>query len=132
MDATIFNRNSFLDTLSQAKKQLPLDGSSIILIKVPNSWKNNEPELMEASQNMVYKTKRPLGVVCWREEWVRISIDQYQKFTRGFEVFNDHWNDLKEYFLPFLPLAPIDSNWTEFGRFSEFIAMKHKNKLHKQ
>lgn len=120
MEGAKFSANSFLDYLSQAKKQLPLGQPSLIMIKVPSEWGRHDADLVTASQKMVKKTKRPIGVVCWREVWV-LREDTEMKYINGFETHNEDGKLNFKDLLPILPKSPRDINWTDFTRFSDFL-----------
>jgi hypothetical protein len=120
MEYTKYSSKSFTDALSQAKKQLPLGEPSTILMKIPENWASNEAELKLLSQIVVDKTKRPLGVVCWWENWVRVVRGVDMKGIRGFEIFNENGKTIQNPILPILPKGR-SSNWTDFERFAKFV-----------
>ena len=120
IDSSKFSPNAFSNTLTKAKKQLPREGSSIILIKTPDSWENNENEMKETAQQFVNKTQRSIGVVCWREKWIRTCDAEYLKHMTGFETYNQLGNTELRSIIPVIPAQPINSNWTEFEKYADF------------
>jgi hypothetical protein len=125
-EGTKFSSKLFEDNLSQGKKQLPLDKPSLLLIKVPTEWTDNEPEVIRSARKIVDKTKRPFGIVCWRESWDTRNGDVELKYITGFESHNELGLQHFRPVLPFLPKNVRDKNWTDFAMFSDFVGRLHR------
>jgi hypothetical protein len=118
IESTHFSIPSFQNSLIDAKKQLPLDSPSIILIKIPHNWKGFENELQNFSKSFVEKTNRPLGIVCWQERWETIDSINTLKTITGFEEHNIKSKIINCQSIPFLPTKQETLNWTYFERLA--------------
>lgn len=118
IDATVFSISSFHNSLHKAKKQLPRDCPSIILIKVPQNWGKHETELRNISSAFVRKSTRPLCIVCWYEKWVYINEMYSGNITTGFEEHNDKSKIYNSRLIPILPSTQNSPRWKSFEQFA--------------
>lgn len=118
LETSSFSQGSLRNTLDKAKKQLPTNNPAIVLIKTPNNWKESRPLLEKTIYEFVNQTKRPIGVICWSEQWIRITNDERGKFILGIEVHNNQSKLYNAKLIPFLPEISTTPNWTEFGRYA--------------
>jgi hypothetical protein len=117
IETTAFSTASFANSLHKAKQQLPLNWPAIILIKIPDNWAEHEGELRSTAQVIVEKAERPVGVVCWFEQWIQVDETYTMRVIIGFEEHNLRSRILNSKLIPFLPAKPQTPNWMSFERY---------------
>lgn len=118
IETTAFSETSFGNSLHRAKQQLPLNRPAIILIKIPYNWANNERGLRRIAQAFVEKADRPVGVVCWFDQWIRVDQIYTMRAIMGFEEHNIKSRIHNSQVIPFLPLKPQTPDWISFERYA--------------
>jgi len=118
LNTTIFSENSFHNSLHKAKQQLPKDYPAIILIKIPDTWGKYEYKLRNVAKDLVLKTERPIGIICWYEIWQKIDNIFTLNLTTGFEEHNVKSQIINANLLPFLPAKPNSMHWVRFERYA--------------
>jgi hypothetical protein len=118
MDSTEYSTSSLYNSLHKAKQQLPIELPAIILIKIPNNWGVHESELRNFCSSFVKKTNRPLGIVCWYENWFTMDSMHARGFMKGFEEHNEKSRIINSQILPILSLNPKLDKWKYFEQFA--------------
>lgn len=118
IDATIYSKNSYYNSLHKAKQQLPKNSPAIILIKIPYTWAQHEIELREIAATFVIKSKRPLGVVCWYDRWIKVDNTYTLNLTDGFEEHNIKSKIHNSRLIPILPNTQNSPHWKSFEQFA--------------
>ena len=118
IETTAFSETSFGNSLHKAKQQLPLNCPAIILIKIPDNWAKHESGLRSIARVFVEKADRPVGVVCWFEQWIRVDQVYTMRAIMGFEEHNTKSKIYNSQVIPFLPFNPQTPDWISFERYA--------------
>ena len=119
IESTTFSRNSIINSLSDAKDQLPKDYPAIILIKLPDHWGKFKTDLNEIISTFVNKTYRPLGIICWYDKWDQVDNVNSKNITVGLEAHNDKSKIYNAGIIPFLPSTMDSISWKHFENFAK-------------
>lgn len=118
IETTRFSEASFINSLNKAKQQLPLNCPAIILIKIPDKWVKHKNRLKRNTKIFVEKADRPVGVVCWFEQWIQMDEVFTMRVITGFEEHNTKSEILNSQIIPFLPGTTQTPGWISFERFA--------------
>lgn len=118
IETTGFSETSFRNSLQKAKQQLPLNCPAIILIKIPDKWVKHENKLKRITKVFVEKTERPVGVVCWFEQWIQMDQVFTMRVITGFEEHNTKSEIYNSQIIPFLPVSAQTPYWISFERYA--------------
>lgn len=89
LESTNYSKNTIKQVLSDARKQLPKEETSVIFLKIPESWTYQEDDLLtSAISQFLHTTTRINSVIYHWEEWEHRKSGQALRTLRFNEIAN--------------------------------------------